>query len=363
MVSTTKRAFGLGPLETIVNVGWGSLPTYVSVYCSANRTGLGSGTPHVATVTLSAAAIKRKCEIVLNTGATLGDPYNAYFKLVVIKVPGVISGVLFTLTLSGTAQQIDFDPPDTFCGIYEFEQTITWVGQGSYGPGGVGFTYERFHSTVRTLTPDGETTTEGEFTTSRRVAGDEYHTLIHEEYLSFYVGDDLHNTGLPCSESPTGKIEQYPFDVEVVVNPQKNHTVTDPGGPFFVFDPGAAVKIPGSGDFGGGKTSIWRSFLSYHITPIAPGGITNSSIDFKMQKALFAIQRKEKIIEVYPSTILTGNEPLTYSGGFRLNKGTPSPFIYNQNWDGTPPDFNDGIALYAGSPPPPVSWVPFDIPF
>lgn len=362
MASTTKRAFGLGPLETIVNVAWGSLPVYVSMYATANRGGLGTGgLQHAAVVALSAAAIKAGCKVVLTTGGVFGDPYNAYFQLVVIKVPRVIKDVLFTLTLSGTHQTIDEPAPDTFCGIYEFEQTIAWTGSGSYGPGGI-FPYQIYKRTIRLLTPDGETTTEDDFTLDgSRQPNDTMHSLIHEELLSYYDGGQLHTLPLPCEDPPTSKVELFPFDIEVVVNPQKNHTVRDPGIADF-FDPGSAVSTsPVS--YSGGHTSIWRTFLSQHTSPGEQFGVIDGAIDFKIQRAKFALQRTEKIIEVYPSTRNTLGDGMQYNGAFRLNKGTPSASLYNQNWDGTPPDFNDGIALYAGTAPPPVVWTPYNIPF
>lgn len=371
----SSRAFGLGPLETIVNVGWG-LPVYVIVWCSAAR--LGASEPHLATVTLSAAAIKKKCEIVLETSSTLGSPYYVYLKLVVIKVPGPIPDVLFTLVTSGTQQSTDLPAPEGFCGTYTSTSSTTDMGTFVV-PGADplhGFpdiVMHRFHIHNEYTDPDGTTEVDynldivEDLLDEYKLGNPNFHVgtdTFTAEYWSYYDEDgNLHNLGIPCDDPPTTQVDYYPFDIEVVVNPQKDHTVQNPNviGDVFL-SPGSAVTKTPAIMYSGDKTSIWESFLGYGLTQHF-NGITNMTVDFKIQKNLFAIQRKEKIIEVFPSTAVFGFSNLTYSGSFRLNKGTPSPFIYDNNWAGTPPDFNDGITLYAGAPPPPVTWTPYNIPF
>lgn len=347
----------MGPLWWIDRISPAALPVYVSVYCFADI--LGAGPPaHSAAVTLSALAIEKGCEIVLNTGGAFGEPSNGYFKLVVIKVPKKVKGELFTLTLAGCIHEIDESAPDVFCGIYEFEQSIVWL---SHNVDSLGNQYETYRGTTRHLTPDGETTTTDLIYRPRRFAGDEYHSLIHEEHMSYYVGGILYNTGLPCSGPPPNKIEYLPFDVQVVINPIKDHVVSDPGVAFF-FDPAQAVKKIGAGDYEGKRTSVWQIFVSNRAAAGAPSGLIDGTIGFSMQTDQFSVVRKEKIIEVYPSTPITYGAGGTYSPGFRLNnfvKFPPPPNLYSAAWaGGYHGEFPETI-LYAGSPPTPVSFDPF----
>lgn len=366
----TKRAFGLGPLETIVNVGWGS-PMYVSIYCSADVRGSPESPPHLATVALSAKAIERGCKVVLDTGGIVPDPYFTYAKLVVLKVPAVIPDTLCTLTLSGTTQTTELPPPDYACGTWT--TTITIVRGEDLFPDAID-PLATFTETLVDVTPDGTTTTvtnpiyhyrkddPASVAYVESIAG-----TSEESHEALYYHDEfgrLVDTGLPCGGVPTTLVELYTYDnVQVIVNPVKDHVVSDPGGPFFLFDPSAAVKVPGSGLFGGSKTSIWRCDLSYRVSNGALDGLNDGSYPFKIQKDIFAKSRIEKIIEVYPSAFKAGFGPLTYRGGFRLNKKPPTGNMYFTNWDGTAPDFINGIVLYGGSAPPPVPYTPDSIPF
>lgn len=368
--------FHEGPFQRLTSVAWGGLPVYVIVYCSAAR--LGANEPHSATVTLTAAAIKKKCEIVLETSSTLGDPYHVYLKLVVIKCPGTIPDELFTLVTSGTRQTINLPAPEGFCGTYSSVSTAT--DEGTYiQPGldpGRGFddiVMRRFHVHTTFTDPDGTVVYDYDITIPNalleqwKLGNPNFHLGTDSysyESWSYYDDDgNLHNLGIPCDDPPTTQTDYYPFDINIVVNPQKDHVVQNPSAIGDVFiTPGSAVTKTPAILYSGEKTSIWDSFLSYRLTR-SFDGITDMTISFRIQTNLFAVQRKEKIIEVFPSTRVFGYTNLNYSGSFRLNKGTPSQFIYNNNWAGTPPDFNDGITLYAGAAPPAVTWTPYGIPF
>lgn len=363
-------AFGLGPLETIVNVSWAS-PVYVSIYCSVDITGLsGSGSPpHIASVALSAKAIERGCEIVLNTGGVIGDPYNLYAKLVVMKVPGPMPDAFFTLTLSGTTQESDLPPPDYACGFWS--TTLTSVRGADIFPDAID-PIATFTETLVNVTPDGTTTvsTSGTYRYDKRVPSSvaglaRLNSTSFESHEALYYHDTfgrLVDTGLPCGGAPTHLVELFPYDVRVHVNPVKDHVVSDPGASV-LYDPGAAVKVAGSGLFGGDNTSIWRADLNYHTSAGALSGLIDGSYPFKIQKDIFQAQRTEKIIEVYPSAFKGGFVALQYRGGFRLNKNPPTGSMYFTNWDGTAPDFTNGYILYGGSAPPPVPYAPDSIPF
>lgn len=379
MVSTTRLATGLGPLETIVNVQWGSLPVYVSVYVTANRTGLGAGTPHVATVTLTDLALSKGAEIVLSTGGTFGSPYNAYFKLVVIKVPHLVKGDLFTLRLSGSTQQIDFDPPDYTCGVWSSERTYTYISSEVIDiPSGLFIDgveqishvtvnhYTYAWSYVSPLGVDAGSQAESDVGPIKP----NYHEFSeHSELIWIDDFGHVHTTGLSCDSTfPTGKVDVFPFNpVEVVVNPVKNHIVTDPGVAFF-FDPAQAVKVLGSGDYEGDLTYLWQIFLTNHLGTSISSGLGDDTIRFAMQKALFSVKRTEKIIEVYPSTRINTGSGVRYDSGgprFRLNnfvKFPPPVNAYAAAWDGGYHGEYSVINLFAGLAPPPVAVDPFLFP-
>lgn len=371
MPSKTPRAYGLGPLETIVKVGWGGLPAYVSVYTSADRTGLGStGTPnHTATVTLSPAAIQKGCEIALTHREQVGSPYNAFFGITVIKVPRLVKGKLFTLTLAGMSHERPGDAPnDYFCGTYSDFWTVVRGPDAPADPG----------TSLRVAT---YTFTWGWSNPNDGDSGEEHTTYLYNlddpvsvafaaslvgsasntnNYLSYYNGDILVNTGLSCATVPdtSTHIELYPFDdVQIVVNPIKDHVVEVGDIPFI--EPEFCVHKPGhTGD----ETSVWRIFVNRLSQPFVSDGLFDGSYDFSMQVSQFAKSRTEKIIEIWPST--TASPLIKYRAAFRLNKKPPTSNIYPNNWIGTAPDFNDEIILYSGATPPPVvTWVPYNIPF
>lgn len=353
-------------------MAWGSYPVYVSVYASAAVLGSPESPPHVANVALSSKAIEAGCEIVLNTGGKLGDPYYVHVKLAVIKVPAPITDTLCTLTLSGTTQVTELPPPDYACGTWS--TTFTSVRGPDFFPDAID-PIATWTETLVNVTPDGTTTVVRDdlrYHYDKRIPAtvayvEHLNDTSFESHEALYYHDEhgrLIDTGIPCDGVPTTLVEVFPYDVQVFVHPQKDHVVSDPGGPFFLWYPTAAVKVAGSGLFGGALTSIWRCDLNYRVSQGAVDGLVTGSYPFRIQKALFARSRKEKILEVYPSAFKSGYlDGLSYRGGFRLNTKPPTGNMYFTNWDGTAPDFNDGIVLYGGSAPPPVPYTPDSIPF
>lgn len=365
MVSTTPLARGLGPLETIVNVGWPTAPpVYVCLSTTASRSGLSLGqTPlHTAVATLSPAAIAKGATIELNVSNTalfFGD--HQMFNLLVIKVPKLVTGKLFTLVLAGTHQVRAFPDPSYFCGTYTTTQTKTLTDTINIG-GNLIFEYH----VVVTYTTPAATTTFADFVDYQfdgTLAGV---NVLTETFLSFFDGSNLVRTNFRCDETPPpGKPENFPFDLTMQINPIKDHAVTNPGYPY---DTTEAVRKPP--DFGD-DTALWYTFIEGNTDPLV-NGVLDCTLDFHMRnhKLCSLPDVKDKFIEVYPMSTGTTAARTVYWNAFgrpRIKKNKPLPTSaspgknpYSDNRF-TAPSFNT-VRLYSGTVPPTINFDPFTTP-
>lgn len=362
--------YHMWPVRRIIQVGWG-FPVYVSVYVTADRTGASSSPAHTQTVTLSPLAVTKGCEIVLTQNIQAGSPYNTMFGITVIKVPTLVKGKLFTLTLAGMAhEQPGAAPDDYFCGTYTSSWSVVRGEDAPLTPGYTGpdrvATYVYTWSWSNPAGSDSGTENIAYFyrldlpesvAAAAALVGSENEI---SEYLSYYDGSRLVNTFRSCDDVPddSSHIALFPFgDVSVTVNPVKDHTVALADEPFI--EPAFCVRtVAQTGD----KTSIWEIFLERDDQPSISNGLYDGTYDFSMQVSQFATSRTEKIIEIWPSN--SSSPVVRYNDvGFRLNKVTPSEFLYNLNWSGNPLFSANLVELIAGSPPPPVTYIPAEIPF
>jgi hypothetical protein len=353
-------AVGLGPIETIVNVAWPSLPVYVCFMAHADRSGIGASQPpaHTATIELTPAAVKAGATIVLDVykqQSFFGDPQM--FQLTVIRVPRFVNGKLFTATLAGTVHTRVSTTPDYFCGNYHYEDKLAFVGEEQrLDSNGNTFVLQKYTHTWLSSNPDGVYAS-GTETVYYAGHEPEHDSVLDEFFLSYYDAGELTNTGLPCDTpiTPGFKIEMFPFDITLQVNAIKDHVVTDPGYPY---DPTDAVRT--AAQFGD-RTCIWQTFLTSEFNPIV-SGIGDGVIDFDMRKSLFSTKRKDKIIEIFPSASTARGVRYDAFGWPRIRINKPVPSIIAPPTASVFPwsDVRAGnVRLNAGGGPPVVDFDPF----
>lgn len=360
MASTTPRAFGLGPLETIVNVGWSiAPPVYVALTVHAGREGLGltEAPVHDAVFTLSELAVKKGATVVQDVGITAsfsGD--SQYFKTWVAKVPKFVNGKLFNLVLSGVHHLRDLDTPDYFCGTYTSRQTKTLVETLNFGT-----ILYKYHVVVEYITPAATTTT-ADFFDYSGTPGLAGVNEVTDNFLSFYDGGELTRTNFSCDQvPPAGKPEDFPFDIQIQVNAIKDHTVTNPGYPYDTSDVVRPAAVFGD------RSALWYGFLDANTNPIV-SGILDCSLDFTMRNHKLSTVTKDKFIEVYPTSTDSNPARTVQWNAFgrpSLRKNKPLPKITTplsqriEPWIDERFDPTFEVKLFSGTAPPTLNFDPF----
>lgn len=351
MPSKTPRAYGLGPLETIVKVGWGSA-VYISVATHAAPEATGT---HFANCTLSTDAIAAGATIAVNVRDE-GHFFGALevYTLTVMKFPRPLNSGRTAFTVNMIAPDFDTGFPASggtyFCGHYFGFGELTRIGDFN-GVDGQGFPVRlaqwRWHygftapgigefdgivSEERDIVLFGDASTGVAPLSEESVATYNYDF----ERLSYY--DSSHKLSLTdreCDDIPTNELIPVPFDTfSIYINPARNHTVYNPGIAGF-YDPAEAVKPVGSAllSYAGEGTQLWSTDVGRSAEPRRTGAYS-----FAFVKKQYTTLQKTRIFECYPNASVPG---ITYKAGFfRLPPylGKPRIFAFDDRLPtGTPP--------------------------